>query len=335
MGLMSALKTFFGGGSASKEGAEVRVINRDATAVRPAQPSGVGSARSGGVPGVQAAARPVVSGSVEAKPEPVRAAAGVGGSSEGARAASGVSRGVEEAGAGDGPGDAMGDVGAGGGTGGVAERGVEGSIGERAGLAPVRSEPTANEIEAARIAELREQYEKVLNLVEKVDRHLDQQEARSQKIMAIVEKFPAEALQKLEGLGANQAALNKSISSVHQTVTDSMGSLQTSLGGLQTSLGGMETSLGGMQSAFGELARSTDNLGELLTAMKQRDEDRDARLQTHMEHTQRHNEVMQKWMIIMLVLGALGVSAAIVVAVFVVLSPGGVLGAAGGAGLLV
>ncbi|MEO0512356.1 MAG: hypothetical protein AAF108_05605 [Planctomycetota bacterium] len=182
---------------------------------------------------------------------------------------------------------------------------------------PARRETTAS-LSAAKPdtqAELQEQYQKVVNLIEKVDKHLDQQDARSQRIMEVVEKFPAETLAKLDGLAGRIDGVGSHLDGISQRQTEMTQSLATVNESISTSMTGLKTS-------FGELATSTEKLQELLASMKRRDEDRDARLQTHMEHTQKHNEVMEKWMIGMLVLGTLGVAAAIVVAAFVVLSPG-------------
>lgn len=161
--------------------------------------------------------------------------------------------------------------------------------------------PDEQAIEAKRVAELRQQYEKVVSIIEKVDKHLDQQEERSRRLMEVMEKFPAEAIDKLEGLSRHQTQMNESISTMGET---------------------MRNSLEGVSNSFGELATSNERLGELLGAMKSRDEARDRRLQEHMEHTVRHNQSMQKWMVGMLVLGSLGVAAALVVAVYVVVGPG-------------
>lgn len=170
----------------------------------------------------------------------------------------------------------------------------------RTEIAPAR--PLSPEtLEANRVAELREQYEKVVSLIEKVDKHLDTQEERSKRLIDVMEKFPAEALAKLEGLSENQNRMSESLSTMNAT---------------------MQETLDGVSSSFGELALSNERLGEVLAAMKQREEARERRLQEHMEHTVKHHQAMQKWMVGMLVLGSLGVAAALVVAVFLVVGPG-------------
>ena len=133
-------------------------------------------------------------------------------------------------------------------------------------------------------------YARVLNIIEKVDQHLDTQDDRSKRMMEIAETFP-QALEKLDAFGQRQTDMNNRLAS-------------------------FGTSFEAFGESFQELARSTDRLGGVLASIKERDAKRDEQLRAHVERS-------QKWMTAMVALTAVGIVAAIAVATVAIVNTAG------------
>lgn len=150
----------------------------------------------------------------------------------------------------------------------------------------------ADEVRDALKSELRDSYEMAISLAEKVDKHLDTQEERSRRLLEIAESLPT-ALESLGSIGAGQAELRGAVSELAQAFRDGQASTHKGLSMQLESLGRVEgliaeandsqkeirSSIESLSSAFTEITASNKRLGDTLTDMKQRDMEREQRLE--------------------------------------------------------
>ncbi|MEM8758591.1 MAG: hypothetical protein AAGF47_12530, partial [Planctomycetota bacterium] len=150
----------------------------------------------------------------------------------------------------------------------------------------------AEEVRDSLRNELRDSYERAISLAEKVDQHLDTQEERSRRLLEIAENLPA-ALENIGAIGEGQDQLRSAVKDLSSTFREGQASTQKGLARQLESLGRVEglikestdsqkeirSSIENLAGAFDEISASNKRLGDTLTDMKQRDIEREERLQ--------------------------------------------------------
>ena len=166
------------------------------------------------------------------------------------------------------------------------------------------------------VVELQKNYTEVLELVRKVNAHLDRDPQRTARLMAIVERIP-DALDTLPELrdqtrsavdalreGAEQAAMrDEKVQSTLTTIRDRLDEARET----ETHLVGTLTEFRG---SLQDMAQSSERSSGAIAAMNERNAQRDRELADILNLTRR-------WVVAAIVIGALGVSAAIIAIAFI------------------
>ncbi len=188
-------------------------------------------------------------------------------------------------------------------------------------LAPAPASPPAPRNKQELLTELRKNYSEMVDLIRKVDGHLDEQDARSARMLEIAEGIPG-ALAVVPELRDRMDELNTSIRQLAETVqatgtrsdefsaaqVDAIREVRTILErsgeveeGIATSLEEFNTTLVGMNGA-------TSDLSKAMRTIQERQDARDDKLVEALAGSQR-------WMAWIVGLCAVGVVAAILIAV--------------------
>lgn len=195
----------------------------------------------------------------------------------------------------------------------VGDEGVEGGNGS-----VVRpDEPTPRSRQEA-LAELQRNYNEVIELVRKMGAHLDRESTRSARMLELAERIP-EAIELLsESRGQNERMID-ALRSASESARKADAQIEQALVAVRERLDEASESdaqlvgtLAEFRGSLREMADASSASGRAIQSMNERNAQRDAELSEILTVTRR-------WIIAALVLGAVGVAAAVVsVALFVI-----------------
>ncbi len=171
------------------------------------------------------------------------------------------------------------------------------------------------------LAELQKNYQEVLHLVRKVDGHLDDQSKRSARLLQLAEQMPAsvqsltaireqnaEMIERLDQLAADNRNGAVRADEARERQLSALSEVRDAMVSAQATESRVAESLDDFRSSLTAVAGSTDKLNAALDTMREREDERDAKLA----------EVItsgQKWVVTAVILGLVCLGAVVVMGV--------------------